>query len=374
MNDRHGGDGVTVLRERYRLEGLLGRGGMGAVWRATDTVLEREVAVKELLLPAGTSAGQRAMLVERALREGRAAARVRHPNAIRVHDVFAEGGRPWIVMELLSGHGLDTEIRRQGALPPVRVAEIGRGVLEALCAAHSHGVVHRDVKPGNVFCCDDGRIVLTDFGIAAMDDEEKITRTGYPIGTPGYIAPERLRGEPAEPPSDLFALGVLLYAALAGKAPFSRKEPMAALGAVLTDTPPPPPGPPRLADLVMGLLAADPARRTTAERAREALRDPELTAPSAPPPADDPRWWRPARAALVAVGVLAVVSVPLRGCTGPDAEVVPAVAPRTGTPEPPAEPTFLQPGAPTFLPTLPPTLVPRVPLPSISPCMLEDDC
>ncbi|TDB84460.1 hypothetical protein E1266_36695 [Actinomadura sp. 7K534] len=124
----------------------------------------------------------------------------------------------------------------------------------------------------------------------------------------------------------------------------------------------------------MGLLAADPARRTTAERAREALRDPELTAPSAPPPADDPRWWRPARAALVAVGVLAVVSVPLRGCTGLDAEVVPAVAPRTGTPEPPAEPTFLQPGVPTLLPTPPPTLVPQVPLPSISPCMLEGDC
>ncbi|WP_171064665.1 serine/threonine-protein kinase [Actinomadura soli] len=361
---------MTVLRGRYRLEVLLGRGGMGAVWRATDTVLDREVAVKELLLPDGTSAERRAVMAERALREARAAARVRHPNAIRVHDVFASGGRPWIVMELLSGHGLDVEIHEHGPLPPERVAEIGRGVLEALRAAHARGVVHRDVKPGNVFCRDDGRVVLTDFGIAAMDDEERITRTGLPIGTPGYIAPERLRGAPAAPPSDLFALGVLLYAALTGTAPFSRTEPLAALGAVLTHAPPPPGGPPRLAGLVMGLLAPDPARRTTADQARDALAGPGLTAPAAASPAGVPRWWLPARVALAAVGVLAVASVPLRGCGAPPAEVVPTVAPRAGTPTPEPAPTFPR------VPTLDPSRLLSPPgfTPSIPPCVLRGDC
>ncbi|WP_207935925.1 serine/threonine-protein kinase [Actinomadura sp. KC216] len=361
---------MTVLRGRYRLEVLLGRGGMGAVWRATDTVLGREVAVKELLLPDGAAPERRAVMVERALREARAAARVRHPNVIRVHDVFASGGRPWIVMELLSGHGLDVEIAELGPLPPGRVAEVGRGVLEALRAAHEEGVVHRDVKPGNVFRRDDGRVVLTDFGIAAMDDEERITRTGLPIGTPGYIAPERLRGVPAGPPSDLFALGVLLYAALTGAAPFARDEPLAALGAVLTHSPPRPQGPPRLTELIMGLLAPDPARRVTADRARDALADPDLTAPAAAP-AVVPRWWAPARVALVAVGVLAVVSVPLRGCGAAPAEVevVPTVAPRAGTPTPDPAPTF------RLFPTLDPSrLLPPGYTPSIPPCLLRGDC
>ncbi|MFI0408865.1 serine/threonine-protein kinase [Actinomadura sp. 3N508] len=365
---------MTVLEGRYRLEVLLGRGGMGAVWRAADTVLDREVAVKELLLPDGAPPERRAVMVERALREARAAARVRHPNAIRVHDVFASGGRPWIVMELLSGHGLDVEIAERGRLAPERVAEIGRGLLAALRAAHEKGVVHRDVKPGNVFCRDDGRVVLTDFGIAAMDDEERITRTGLPIGTPGYIAPERLRGAPAGPPSDLFALGVLLYAALTGTAPFAREEPLAALGAVLTCAPPPPDGPPRLAALVMGLLAPDPARRITAERAGEVLADPALTDPPAGPSAGagaGARWWLPARVALAAVGVLAVASMPLRGCGAPPAEVevVPTVAPRAGTPTPAPAPAFpgLSPPAPSW------PLSPRY-TPSIPPCLLRGDC
>ncbi|WUI03343.1 serine/threonine protein kinase [Spirillospora sp. NBC_00431] len=361
---------MTVLRDRYRLEVLLGRGGMGAVWRASDTVLGRDVAVKELLLPADTAPERRATMVERALREARAAARVRHPNAIRVHDVFAFDDRPWIVMELLSGHGLDLEIREHGPLPPERVAEVGRGVLDALRAAHAGGVVHRDVKPGNVFCRDGGRVVLTDFGIAAMDDEEKLTRTGLPIGTPGYVAPERLRGAPAEPPSDLFALGVLLYAALTGTAPFSRGEPLAALGAVLTHKPPPPGGPPRLSALVMGLLEADPRRRVSADRAGEALADPGLLAPAAAAPSRAPRWWLPARVALAAVGVLAVVSVPARGCGGPPAEMVPTVAPHAGTPTPARTPA----PARTRMPTLNPShLAPRF-TPSLPPCPLRGEC
>ncbi|WP_106398802.1 serine/threonine-protein kinase [Actinocorallia populi] len=242
---------------RYELREVIGGGGMGRVWRAFDDVARREVAVKEMYERVGT---------ERALREARAMARLQHPEIVRVHDVLMWGDRPWIVMEFLDGTPLDELIERNGRLPPHRVAEIGRAVLRALRHAHDQGIVHRDVKPGNVFVRTDGRVVLTDFGIASLDGQERLTATGYPIGTPGYIAPERLRHAdlPPEPASDLFSLGALLYAALTGRAPFARDTPLASLTAPLTDRPSRPHGPPRLVGAVMGLLSADPRRRAGA--------------------------------------------------------------------------------------------------------------
>ncbi|MBE1532453.1 serine/threonine-protein kinase [Actinomadura algeriensis] len=373
---------MTMLLGRYRLVRELGRGGMGVVWAARDEVMRRDVAIKELLLPDGVGDERRRKLVERAVREARAASRLRHPGIVRVHDVLTADDRPWIVMELMSGHGLDTEIRDKVRLPPEQVRAVALAVVRALRAAHAQGVVHRDVKPANVFLCDDGRVVLADFGIASLDDEERMTRTGLPIGTPGYVAPERMRGHGrAEPASDLFSLGVAMYAALTGRAPFRRESAMASFGAVLTDRPDRPPAPPRLAGLVMGLLEKDPARRIDAERAEELLADPHVL-DAAAVDREAPRWHRPA---AVGIAVLCVV-LPLsqvRGC-GTGEEAVPPVAPRTSTPVTPTPtPTPVAstsaPETPESSPTTPwlgPgfTLSPPVPSITLPPCILEGTC
>ncbi|WP_199747635.1 serine/threonine-protein kinase [Actinomadura sp. WAC 06369] len=362
---------MTLLRGRYRLTAELGRGGMGAVWRARDETMRRDVAVKELLLPDGADDARRRRLVERAVREARAAARLRHPGIVRVHDVLTEDGRPWIVMELLSGRALDREIRDRGPLPPERVREVSLAVLRALRAAHAQGVVHRDVKPANVFLCDDGRVVLADFGIAGTDDAERLTRTGLPIGTPGYVAPERMRGHGrAAPASDLFSLGVTLYAALTGRAPFRRESAMASFGAVLTDRPDPPPGPPGLAGVVMGLLEKDPARRLRADRAEELLASPDVLDAAEREP---PRWHRPAALGIAALCVALPLSQ-VRGCgTGPEA--VPPSAPRptpaASAPVPSVPPA---PAAPSRWPGPVFSFTPPVPTFSLPPCLIEGTC
>ncbi|MEV5828802.1 serine/threonine-protein kinase [Spirillospora sp. NPDC052242] len=371
---------MTLLRGRYRLTAELGRGGMGAVWRARDEVMRRDVAVKELLLPDGVGDGQRARLVERAVREARAASRLRHPGIVRVHDVLTEDDRPWIVMELLSGRALDREIRDRGPLPPERVREVSLAVLRALRAAHAQGVVHRDVKPANVFLCDDGRVVLADFGIASMDDAERMTRTGLPIGTPGYVAPERMRGHGrAEPASDLFSLGVTMYAALTGRAPFRRESAMASFGAVLTDRPDRPPAPPGLAGVVMGLLEKDPARRLRADRAEELLASPHVL-DAAAAEREPPRWHRPAALGIAALCVLLPLGQ-VRGC-GTGAEPVPPSVPRASTPAPstaaPSVPATPAPAASTPAPSRWPgpvfSFTPPVPTFSLPPCLLEGTC
>jgi eukaryotic-like serine/threonine-protein kinase len=262
-------DAVTrVLAGRYRLTAALGRGGMGTVWRADDDLLGRAVAVKELSLPRGVAPDRRAMLCERAIREARVASRLRHGSIIRVHDVIAEDDRPWIVMELLTGRSLDDA----GPLPPREAAEIGLAVLDALGVAHAHGVLHRDVKPGNVFRCDDGRVVLTDFGIATLDGDVSLTGTGGLVGSPGYMAPERLRGDTAGPPSDLWSLGATLYAATEGRPPFARRTVAGTLSAVLTEEPAPPHRAGPLGPLIAAMLAKDPARRPPPEAVRAFLR------------------------------------------------------------------------------------------------------
>nr|WP_073262149.1 serine/threonine protein kinase [Cryptosporangium aurantiacum] len=264
-------DGRTVGR-RYTLRSSVGSGGMGTVWRAFDELLRREVAVKEVLLPAGIPAPERAVLCERTLREARAAAALNHPAVIRVYDVVNDGDRPWIVMELLDAASLADTLRDEGPLPYDRVAEIGIAVLGALEAAHRVGVLHRDVKPGNVLLGTDGRVTLTDFGVARSPNESPLTSTGLLLGSPQYIAPERARGRPFGPPSDLFSLGATLYTAVEGRPPFDRGDPLPTMTAVVVEPPDQMAFAGPLAPVLLGLLEKDPEQRWDALKTRNALR------------------------------------------------------------------------------------------------------
>ncbi|TMR00314.1 serine/threonine protein kinase [Actinomadura soli] len=260
-----------VLAGRYRLESVVGRGGMGTVWRARDETLDREVAVKEVVLPAGLSDGERENRHRRTLREARASARLNHPGVVTVHDVVDEDDRPWIVMELVPARSLQEIVDADGPLPPARAAAIGRQIAGALRAAHAIGILHRDVKPANVLVGHGDRAVLTDFGIAQVAGDATLTGTGLLIGSPAYMSPERVNGDPAIPASDLWALGATLYAATEGRAPHHRGDPMAVLAAVMTQDVPPPRNAGPLAPVLTGLLERDPVRRMSGDRAEEAL-------------------------------------------------------------------------------------------------------
>jgi serine/threonine protein kinase len=263
------GGSARVVGGRYRLSGWLGRGGMGAVWEAHDTLLGRDVALKEIYLP-DDSAGPDDPMIRRAFREAQAAARLRHRGIVTVHDVVTEDGRPWIVMELIDGPSLAAAVREHGTLAEHRVADIGLQVLDALRAAHRQGVLHRDVKPANILLGTD-RVVLTDFGIAAIDDATSITSTGQMIGSPAFLAPERINGQPATAATDLWALGVTLYTAVTGRSPFPGEDLPGTLAAILNRTPEPPAGADLLWPVIEGLLAKDPDRRLTADLARPLL-------------------------------------------------------------------------------------------------------
>ncbi|WP_216651210.1 serine/threonine-protein kinase [Actinomadura litoris] len=260
-----------LLAGRYRLLSVVGSGGMGTVWRARDETLDRDVAVKEVVLHASLSAEDRENRHRRTLREARASARLNHPGVVTVHDVVDEDDRPWIVMELVRARSLQDVIDEDGTLPPGRVADIGRQVIGALRAAHAIGILHRDVKPANVLVTPDDRAVLTDFGIAQMAGDATLTNTGLIMGSPAYMPPERVNGEPATPASDLWALGATLYAASEGRAPHHRSDAMAVLAAVMTQEPPPPRNAGPLAPVLAGLLQRDPVRRLSADQAEEAL-------------------------------------------------------------------------------------------------------
>ncbi|RKT19077.1 serine/threonine protein kinase [Streptomyces sp. 1114.5] len=267
MTDNFG----RLLAGRYRLRDVLGRGGMGTVWRAHDEQLDREVAVKELRLPEGMEPAERESWIGRLDREARAAARLKHPGVITVHDrVAGEDGLPWIVMELVRGRSLDDLLQEEGSLPPERVARIGLQVLEALRAAHAAGITHRDIKPSNVLL-EGGRVVLTDFGIAAVEGDLTLTRSGALLGTPAYMAPEQVRGLPATAESDLWALGATLYTALEGRPPFAGAGAGAVFLAIVTEEPTPAAHAGALAPLLTGLLRKAPADRLTAEAAHELL-------------------------------------------------------------------------------------------------------
>ncbi|GAB2971549.1 hypothetical protein GCM10023080_039270 [Streptomyces pseudoechinosporeus] len=272
-------DGIgRLLAGRYRVVAQLGRGGMGVVWRALDEVLGREVAVKELRTYTDAAAPELADLGRRMQREARAAARVRHPGVIAVHDVAEVDGRPLIVMELVDGPSLDDVLREQGPREPREAAEIGAKVMDALAAAHRAGVLHRDVKPGNILLDRSGRVVLTDFGIATMEDPgdgstTHLTRSGELVGSLDYLAPERAQGHDPGPASDVWALGATLYAAVEGTSPFRRTSTWSTLTAIVADPLPEPRASGSLSPVLQELMQKQPQDRPDADRARELLEE-----------------------------------------------------------------------------------------------------
>ncbi|MBQ0986030.1 serine/threonine protein kinase [Streptomyces sp. F63] len=261
-----------LIAGRYRLDFRLGRGGMGTVWRATDELLRRHVAVKEVHVGEGLPGSDVRSQRERTLREARTVAQLRHPSVVVVHDVVEEDERPWIVMELIVGQTLADRIAAEGSVPPREAARIGLALLGALREAHRHGVLHRDLKPANVLLeAPAGRVVLTDFGVARMDGGSTITESGTFVGSPEYTAPERMAGTGAGPESDLWSLGVLLCAALSGRTPFHQDSLGGVLHAVMAGDIRPPEAARPLLPAILGLLERDPARRMGGAEAEELL-------------------------------------------------------------------------------------------------------
>lgn len=260
------GSGPRVVDGRFELVQRLGGGGMGTVWRARDLALHRDVALKEVR-PQGADEDAEGVrtLRARVLREARALARVEHPHVVTIHHIV-DGGEdtyPWLVMELVTGGSLQERLDR-GRMTPADAARLGRDLLAALVAAHAHGIEHRDVKPANVLLRPDGRPVLTDFGIAAVQESTRLTATGSVIGSPDYMAPERVRGRVSGPSADLWSLGMLLYVAVEGRHPLRRDSTLATLAAVLHDEVPEPRYAGPLTGVLMALLVHDPAARPDA--------------------------------------------------------------------------------------------------------------
>ncbi|MBD0715607.1 serine/threonine-protein kinase, partial [Streptomyces sp. CBMA370] len=291
-----------LLAGRYRLGVVLGRGGMGTVWRAVDETLGRTVAVKELRFPSSIDEDEKRRLITRTLREAKAIARVRNNGAVTVYDVVDEDDRPWIVMELIEGKSLADAVREDGTLTPRRAAEVGLAILDVLRSAHREGILHRDVKPSNVLIAEDGRVVLTDFGIAQVEGDPSITSTGMLVGAPSYISPERARGHKPGPAADMWSLGGLIYAAIEGSPPYDKGSAIATLTAVMTEPVDPPKNAgPGLEKVIYGLLAKDPAQRLDDAGARVLLRavldapdpvaeaSPEVTRVVPLPPGPEPR-------------------------------------------------------------------------------------
>ncbi|MGI5374271.1 serine/threonine-protein kinase [Streptomyces sp. CA-251387] len=270
MSEESGSE--RLIAGRYRLLSPLGEGGMGTVWRARDELLHREVAVKEVRAPHGLPLPEVERMYARLEREAWAAARVANRNVVTVYDVATQDGRPWIVMELVRGISLAELLDAEGPLSPQRAAHIGAEVLAALRAAHEAGVLHRDVKPANVLMSNDGRVVLTDFGIAMVEGSSALTMTGEVIGSPEFLAPERALGRTPGPESDLWSLGVLLYAAVEGNSPFRQDTPLSTLRAIVDEELPPPHRAGPLTPVIEGLLRKDPAERLPADRAEQDLR------------------------------------------------------------------------------------------------------
>ncbi len=266
-------DEGRLVAGRYRLLEKIGRGGMGTVWRAEDELLGRQVAVKKLHPPQPHMDDEElATLFERTRREARAAARISHPNVIVVHDVVDDAGLPSIVMEYVPSVTLGERLKESGPLSPAEAARIGRGMIAALRAAHRAGVLHRDVKPGNVLLGEDNRVVLTDFGIAQASGTSTLTRTGELIGSIDFLSPERIRGVLPGPEADLWALGATLYQAVEGASPFRRPTAIETAYAIAEEPVRPPARAGALAEVIAALLAKEPGRRPSAEDAERMLR------------------------------------------------------------------------------------------------------
>ena len=289
-----------LLAGRYRLGAVIGVGGMGVVWRGHDELLGRDVAVKEMIWPPHLTEQERQIACRRATREAQMAGRLSHRNVVRIYDIVEEDGHPCIVMEFLPYKSLREILDEEGPVPPDRAAQIGLGVLGALSAAHAEGILHRDVKPANILVGPDGRVVLTDFGIARAADSPTLTADGTVLGSPSYIAPERARGgqSAAGAPGDLWGLGASLYTAVEGHPPFERNGALATLTAVVADELEQAEHAGPLEPVISGLLRKDPAQRLGAAEAEELLRqaaEPQATEPQiaeplpAPAPPASPR-------------------------------------------------------------------------------------
>src|SRR5438270_10715124 len=260
-----------VLAGRYRLGAVIGRGGMGAVWQARDELLNRDVAIKEIVWPAQLDPAERETARRRAVREAQMAARLSHPNVVGVYDILEEDGRPCIVMELVPFRSLRDAVAEDGPMSPAEAAQVGLSVLAALRAVHGAGVVHRDVKPANILLGPSGRVVLADFGIAKAADSPALTASGVLLGSPSYLAPERARGGRAGTAADLWALGASLYAAVEGRPPFERGNVIASLTAVVADELDPAPHAGPLRPVIEGLLDKDPVTRLDIPRTEQLL-------------------------------------------------------------------------------------------------------
>ncbi|MFF2191771.1 protein kinase [Streptomyces sp. NPDC058157] len=326
MPSEQANDGELVGRAlggRYRVTSVVGRGGMGVVAKAVDEVLGREVAVKLLRAYTDAAPAELADLRTRMRREAQAAARIRHTGVVTVHDVTEDQGLPVIVMELVDGPSLDAVVARRGALDPYEAAAIGAKLMDALDAAHRAGVLHRDVKPGNVLLERGGRVVLTDFGIASMqnpDDEElaKLTRSGEIVGSLDYLPPERAQGREPGPASDIWSLGMTLYAAVEGVSPFRRTSVWSTLSAIVAEPLPEARRAGPLGPVLQALMAKDPESRPTADQARTLL---ETVAAGAGTTA--PTTHQPGPAAPGTPGV----AVPVAGPALPGGTVEPGAYP-----------------------------------------------
>ncbi|WNM37882.1 serine/threonine-protein kinase [Micromonospora halotolerans] len=275
----------VVIAGRYRLLDLVGRGGMGRVWRARDEMLHREVAVKQVVPPGWLAAHERDEVRGRTLREARATARLSHPNVVRVYDVVRVDGDPWLVMEYVPSRSLQEIIDSDGPVDPRRAAGIGLAVLAALRAAHEAGVLHRDVKPANVLLASDGRVLLTDFGLAVFDGGDgMMTRPGLVLGSPQYVAQERAAEGVSSVEADLWSLGATLHAAVEGRSPYARSTAMATLAALASQPPDPAPHAGPLAPVLVGLLRRDPRHRLGPDDAAR------LLAAATAPTVDVPGW------------------------------------------------------------------------------------
>ncbi|MEU5693934.1 serine/threonine-protein kinase [Actinosynnema sp. NPDC020468] len=321
-----GGPQPRVIAGRYTLLSELGRGGMGVVWRAQDNVIGRHVAIKELHLPDGIAHEERRVLEERVLREARTAGRLNDPGIVTVFDVVAEGGMTYIVMELVEAQTLSTLINQHGPMPQDRVISIAMQSLSALECAHQAGIVHRDVKPGNLMVQPNGRVKLTDFGIAQGMDDPRLTTTGSLIGSPAYMSPERIHGHDSSPASDLWALGATLCYAVEGVSPYERSSTASTLHAIMNEMPRLSRAHGVLGAVITGLLMPDPASRLTGPQARAMLEravaqptPPQgIGAPShtmnytqmaaAPPPAPRKPYVKPLVTVAAAVAAIALLA------------------------------------------------------------------
>lgn len=284
-----------VIAGRYNLQHPIGRGAMGVVWRARDQLLDRDVAVKEVVISALIGADERRNAYQRTLREARTAARLSHRGVVAVYDVAEEDGRPWIVMELVPSQSLDQVLVVEGRLPPARAGRIGQQLLSALAAAHLAGVLHRDVKPSNVLIATnrtgegwDERAVLTDFGIAQFEGDPRLTQTGMVMGSPGFTAPERIRGSDATPASDLWSLGATIYAAVEGRGPYEQRGgAITTMSAIINEDAPIAPHAGQLAPIIAALLRRDPSARPSASAAARMFAQalPQLPETTEEPPA-----------------------------------------------------------------------------------------